>query len=65
MKKMNKEYFGNAMCRLSLIFVILKLTKQIDWTWWAVTSPIWILGLFGLVLIFILLIFDLQQRWRQ
>ena len=24
-----------------IVFVILKLTEKIDWSWWTVTSPIW------------------------
>ena len=27
---------------LTLIFVILKLCKVIDWSWWWVLSPLWI-----------------------
>ena len=27
---------------LFLIFLVLKLTKTIDWSWWWVTSPLWI-----------------------
>jgi len=27
---------------LFLIFLILKLTNNITWSWWWVTSPIWI-----------------------
>lgn len=27
---------------LFLIFMILKLTNTIDWSWWWVTSPLWI-----------------------
>jgi len=27
---------------LFLIFLTLKLTNNIDWSWWWVTSPIWI-----------------------
>jgi hypothetical protein len=27
---------------LFLIFLTLKLTGHIDWSWWWVTSPIWI-----------------------
>lgn len=26
---------------LFLIFLTLKLTNQIDWSWWWVTSPLW------------------------
>jgi hypothetical protein len=34
---------------LFLIFLVLKLTGFIDWSWWWVTSPIWISA--GIVLI--------------
>lgn len=27
---------------LFLVFLVLKLTKVIDWSWWWVTSPLWI-----------------------
>ena len=27
---------------LFLIFMILKLTHVIDWSWWWVTAPLWI-----------------------
>lgn len=27
---------------LFLIFMVLKLTKHIDWSWWWITSPLWI-----------------------
>lgn len=39
---------------LTLLFVGLKLTDHIDWSWWWVLSPLWIsvalvLGILGLV----------------
>jgi hypothetical protein len=39
---------------LSIIFLILKLTNNITWSWWWVTAPIWIpasLLLIGLLLL--------------
>lgn len=27
---------------LFLIFLVLKLTSTIDWSWWWVTAPLWI-----------------------
>ena len=27
---------------LGIVFIILKLTKTIDWSWWWVTAPFWI-----------------------
>lgn len=32
-----------------IVFLILKLTNVIDWSWWWVTSPLWIS--FGLALV--------------
>ena len=26
---------------LTLVFIVLKLTKVITWSWWVVLSPIW------------------------
>lgn len=37
---------------LFLIFMILKLTGQITWSWWWVTAPLWIpLGMIAIVLL--------------
>jgi hypothetical protein len=27
---------------LFVVFLVLKLTNQINWSWWWVTSPLWI-----------------------
>ena len=34
---------------LFIIFLVLKLTGNIDWSWWWVTSPLWIP--FGLIIV--------------
>ena len=40
---------------LFLIFMVLKLTNHIDWSWWWITAPLWIpiiiLGVVGLIAI--------------
>lgn len=40
---------------LFLIFMVLKLTNYIDWSWWWVTAPLWIpiliIGIVGLIAI--------------
>jgi hypothetical protein len=42
---------------LFLIFLVLKLTNTIDWSWWWVTSPLWIpFALFVLIVVMIGLI---------
>lgn len=48
---------------LFIVFLILKLTHVIDWSWWWVTSPLWIGA--GLILIgipIIIFIYDLIDR---
>ena len=43
---------------LFIVFLILKLTGTIDWSWWWVTSPLWIplalgvvvMGIMGLII---------------
>lgn len=58
-KSEGKSGFG--VIRIStvvgIVFIILKLTGVIDWSWWAVTAPIWVVwGLvFGLVLVCVIL----------
>ena len=41
---------------LFLIFMVLKLTNYIDWSWWWVTAPLWIpiliIGIIGLIAIY-------------
>lgn len=31
---------------LFIVFLTLKLCKAIDWSWWWVTSPLWVMVLF-------------------
>ena len=43
---------------LFIVFLILKLTGNIDWSWWWVTNPLWIplalgvvvMGIMGLII---------------
>jgi hypothetical protein len=44
------KYFLPA---LALLFIALKLTNHIAWSWWLVTSPLW--GGFALFLLVIIL----------
>lgn len=48
----------NISVILFLIFMTLKLTGYIDWSWWWVTAPLWILlaliGVFATLAILIL-----------
>ena len=38
---------------LFIVFLVLKLTNNIDWSWWWVTSPLWIVRAFMLSIIII------------
>lgn len=38
---------------LTIIFVVLKLTSVIDWTWWLVFSPMYVAVVFYAVVIII------------
>jgi len=37
----NDSSNANALWSLGFIFIILKLTGAITWSWWWVTVPIW------------------------
>ncbi len=41
---------------LTLMLTVLKLTGLIDWSWIWVLSPVWIAGLFAIVVFAIILI---------
>ena len=51
----NKKGMG-ILGVLQLIFIVLKLCKLIDWSWWAVLTPLWIdLGILALLVILYML----------
>lgn len=42
---------------LTIVFIVLKLTKVIDWSWWWVTCPLWIpIAIYVVLVIIVLLI---------
>lgn len=41
---------------LTIVFITLKLTHNIDWSWWWVLSPLWISGALGLAAVFTILV---------
>lgn len=36
---------------LFLIFLVLKLTGHIDWSWWWITSPLWITAILFIIIV--------------
>lgn len=45
---------------LFLVFLVLKLTHVIDWSWWWITAPLW--GGFALWVIVVIILFILVYR---
>ena len=50
---------ANILSLLLTVFIVLKLTDKIDWSWWCVLSPIWIPMALILFLLIVLLILKL------
>jgi hypothetical protein len=65
-KRKNSGGIGIGMI-LFLIFMTLKLTKHIDWSWWWVTAPLWIPALLvlGITLITIVLVLIFGNNKKQ
>ena len=49
---------------LTLIFVVLKLTGNITWSWWLVFSPVWIALVGGLALVSVAWLIGQVADWR-
>lgn len=48
---------GIGLCgAMFLIFLVLKLTGFIDWSWWWVTAPLWIPAIIAVGFLAVLLI---------
>jgi hypothetical protein len=45
----------NIVWVLFVVFLVLKLTNQINWSWWWVTSPIWIPSVVSIFILSIVL----------
>jgi len=59
---MNKTYYSGSstLGMLGVLFIALKLTDFIDWSWWWVLAPFWMPFPFALLLI---VVFLLIQAW--
>jgi hypothetical protein len=49
---------------LAILFIGLKLTNHIDWSWWWVTAPIWGGFAFALILIVVVGTIETFKDWR-
>ena len=46
---------------LFIVFLVLKLTKVIDWSWWWITAPLWGSLALVLLILFILLLIHIKS----
>lgn len=53
MSKSNNSNGIGFTSLLGIVFIVLKLTNTIDWSWWWVLSPFWI----GAAIVIITLLF--------
>lgn len=44
---------------LFVVFLVLKLTNTIDWSWWWVTAPLWIPLLLVILVILVIIIINI------
>ena len=53
MSKETTTFNSSLLTILFVVFLVLKLTGEIDWSWWWVTSPLWIpvAAIFALIII--------------
>lgn len=63
MKAKSSDGVG-LMWVLFIVFLVLKLCKVIEWSWWWVFSPLWIVVAFGVLLIIIAYIVKGYYTWR-
>lgn len=60
----SNDVVGSAAIVLTIVFIVLKLTHVINWSWWWVLSPLWIGALFAIVIMLIVLaIVVAVERW--
>jgi phosphoglycerol transferase MdoB-like AlkP superfamily enzyme len=43
--KSSASHSGRIIGLVFIVFLVLKLTGVIDWSWWWVTSPLWLAAL--------------------
>ena len=59
-----KNWGLNLVSLIGILLVLLKLTGYISWSWWIVTLPFWIGGLFILFVGMLLIGSYIQRRNR-
>lgn len=61
----NNHYTDITLSLLLVAFVVLKLCKVIDWSWWWVLSPIWIpLGVVGIIAVSVVIYSAVSEQLK-
>lgn len=50
---------------LFIVFLILRLCKVIVWSWWWVTSPLWIMALLAIAVMILYIIVAVSMELRK
>ncbi len=59
----NSSGGGLGLCSiLTIVFVVLKLTKVITWSWWWVVSPLWIDLILTIIVLGIIALIDNRYK---
>lgn len=59
----NIKFSGLLTTLLTVLFIGLKLTNYIDWSWWLVLAPLWIpLSLVLLVIIILIILYSATKN---
>lgn len=62
MKHETNNYGIGFVGLLQIVFIVLKLIKVIDWSWWWVVAPTWMFaGLVILIILILLLIMLIKE----
>ena len=57
------EKSGTSLAALlAVVFVVLKLTNVITWSWWWVLSPLWISAAIAVLFVLVLTIIKLSKK---
>jgi len=63
MSKETTKFNSSILTILFVVLLVLKLTGNIDWSWWWVTSPLWLPIAAALVTIAIaLIVYNIKNR---
>ena len=59
---MRDNYLNYSLTILFFIFMVLKLTGVIDWSWWFVTCPLWGMAAVLLPIYFLIWIYSILKK---